>query len=308
MGGLEAAQELVQGVQDLFGQALADLVLVLAAVLQQGGEALRARHAQEPGLSEEQAHGGRDRPSRGREHVRDAKVEPAGAFAPRRGDEAQSGAVEEQPRRHAGVAQEAFHASVGRGFEAAVRPRAAARYVVEVLARLADANEKLPGGCTVCRGAFTFGAMHRRRFERSRRTVTCGAFPYCGFGPRSGRPSYRVCPDREVGSKDLTPFREHRFEVGRDWRFLRARVAAGEKFQPSTEDAKARKSDSRGSGSVAAPAASRPCLRSSTHPRSSCWPSASCRFRSAPALTSAGAETTSPVGRTKPIHSRWAAI
>ena len=69
--------------------------------------------------------------------------------------------------------------------------------------------------------------MHRRRFERSRRTVTCGAFPYCGFGPRSGRPSYRVCPDREVGSKDLTPFREHRFEVGRDWRFLRARVAGG---------------------------------------------------------------------------------
>ena len=62
MSGLEAAQELIQGVQDLLlGQAFADLVLVLAAVLQQGGEALRPRHAQEPGLAEEQAHGGRDR-------------------------------------------------------------------------------------------------------------------------------------------------------------------------------------------------------------------------------------------------------
>ena len=227
VSGLEAAQELVEGVQDLLGQAFADLVLVLAAVLEQGGEALRARHAQEPGLSEEQAHRGRDRPPRGGEHVRDAKVEPAGAFAPRRGDEPERSAVEEQSRRHAGVAQEAFHAPVGRGFEAAVRPRPAARHVVEVLARLADANEKLPGRCTVCRGAFTFGAMHRRRFERSRRAVTRCAFPHCGFGPRRGRPSHRVRPDREVGSKDLTPFREHRFEVGRDWRFFRARVAGG---------------------------------------------------------------------------------
>ena len=122
MSGLEAAQELVERVQDLLGEALAHLVLVLAAVLEQGGEALRARQAQEPGLAEEQAHRGRDRPARGGEHVRDAEIEPAGAFAPRRGDEAKGGAVEEQPRGHPGVTQEAFHAAVGRGFEAAVRP------------------------------------------------------------------------------------------------------------------------------------------------------------------------------------------
>ena len=67
-----------------------------------------------------------------------------------------------------------------------------------------------------------------------------------------------------------------------------------------------RKSGSRGSVSGALSAASRP--RCSRHPRRSCWPSASRRFNNAPALTSAGAETTSPVGRTKPIHSRWAAI
>ena len=145
MSGLEPAQEFVQGVQNLLGQAYADLVLVLAAVLQQGGESLRARHAQESGLAEEQAHRGRDRPPRGGEHVRDAKVEPAGALAPRRGDEAERSTVEEQPRGDTGVAQETFHATVGRGFESAARPRAAASHVVEVLARLADANEKLPG-------------------------------------------------------------------------------------------------------------------------------------------------------------------
>ena len=69
--------------------------------------------------------------------------------------------------------------------------------------------------------------MPRRRFERSRRAVTRCAFPHRGFGPPRGRSPHRVRPDREVGSKDLTPFREHRFEVGRDWRFLRARVAGG---------------------------------------------------------------------------------
>ena len=122
MRRLESAQQLVERVQDLLGEAFAHLVLVLAAVLEQGGEALLARLAQEPGLAEEQAHRGRDRPPRGGEHVRDAEVEPAGALAPRRGDEPQGGAVEEQPRRDAGVAQEAFHAAVGRGFESAVRP------------------------------------------------------------------------------------------------------------------------------------------------------------------------------------------
>ena len=77
----------------------------------------------------------------------------------------------------------------------------------------------------------------------------------------------------------------------------------GEKFQPSTEAAKARKSGSQSCGS--SPGRT---LRSSTHSRSSRCPSASRRLRIAPARTSAGAETTSPVGRTKPSHSRWAAM
>jgi hypothetical protein len=43
VGGLEAAQQFVEGVKHLLGQALAHLVLELAAVLQQRSETLRAR-------------------------------------------------------------------------------------------------------------------------------------------------------------------------------------------------------------------------------------------------------------------------
>ena len=48
VGGLEAAQQLVERVQHLLGEPLADLVLELAAVLEERGEALRARQAEQP--------------------------------------------------------------------------------------------------------------------------------------------------------------------------------------------------------------------------------------------------------------------
>jgi hypothetical protein len=74
---LEAPEQLVQGVQHLLGQTLADLVLELAAVFKQSDEALRGRQAQEPFLAEKQAKCGRDRPAGRHHHVRNAEVEPA---------------------------------------------------------------------------------------------------------------------------------------------------------------------------------------------------------------------------------------
>ena len=76
----------------------------------------------------------------------------------------------------------------------------------------------------------------------------------------------------------------------------------GEKLQPSTDPANAGKSGSHGSGSPSG----RNRL-SATHARSRRCPSGS-RGSTAPARTTAGADTTRPVGRTKPIHSRWASI
>jgi hypothetical protein len=86
--GLETAQQLVERVEHLPGEALADLVLESAAVLEERGEALRARERQEPPLAQEQAQRGRDRPARRLHHVGDAEVEPTRAFrraAPTRG-------------------------------------------------------------------------------------------------------------------------------------------------------------------------------------------------------------------------------
>ena len=87
--GLEAAQQLVERVQHLLGQALADLVLELAAVLEQGGEALRARQAEEPRLAEEQAQRG----------ARSAG--PRSAPCPRRGSRASPSSRRGAPRRGA---------------------------------------------------------------------------------------------------------------------------------------------------------------------------------------------------------------
>ena len=141
VGRLETAQQLVERVQHLFGQALAHLVLELAAAFQQRGQAPRARLGQQPRLAQQQTHGGADGPTRGLDHLRHPEVEPAGAFAARRGDQPERDAVEEQARGRAGVPQQALHAPVGRDFEAARAHRA-----VEVLTRLADPNEELPGG------------------------------------------------------------------------------------------------------------------------------------------------------------------
>ncbi len=113
VGGLEAAQQLVERVQHLFGEPLADLVLILPAVGEQRGEPPVARDGQQPRLAEQQAQGGGDGPTGGLDHVGYAEVEPARALAARSRDEAQCDAVEQQPRRDAGVAQQALHARLG---------------------------------------------------------------------------------------------------------------------------------------------------------------------------------------------------
>ena len=47
MSGLEAAEELVQGMEHLLRETLGDLVLVLAAAFEQGGEPLVAGQCQQ---------------------------------------------------------------------------------------------------------------------------------------------------------------------------------------------------------------------------------------------------------------------
>ena len=84
MGGLKAAQQLVESVKHLLRQAFAHYVLELAAFLEECGEALDARHSEEPCLTEKEPQRGRDRPSCSLDHVLDAEIQPSRAFAARR--------------------------------------------------------------------------------------------------------------------------------------------------------------------------------------------------------------------------------
>ena len=147
MGGLEAAQELVEGVQHLLGEAFRDLILESAAVLKQRGQALVARQVQQAMLAQEQPQRGADRPARGLRHVRDAEVQPARTLAARRGDQAQRAAVEEEACRHTSLAQQPFHAAVRRG----LKPAGTALAPVEVLAGFEHTHQELPGQGAVLR-------------------------------------------------------------------------------------------------------------------------------------------------------------
>ena len=171
MRGLEAAQQLVERVQHLLGELLADLVLELAAVLEQRGEPLRARQRQQAPLAEQQP----QRASQiGRPAVcamsRDAEVEPARALAARRRDQPQRAAVEEQAGRDAGLAQQALHPAVGRRLELPPDSRRASKSAPV----RHDAHEQLPRGLRRRCGS-------RSRTAKSGRSVS----PYSGSATSS---------------------------------------------------------------------------------------------------------------------------
>jgi hypothetical protein len=128
-------------VQDLLGELLAHLVLEAAAVGEECRKPLRARQREQAPLAQQQAHGGADRPAGGLRHVGNLEVEPAGALAARRRDQAHHAAVAEQTRGHPSLPEETLHPHVRRRLErSAVTHRA-----VGVLAGLKDAHQQLPG-------------------------------------------------------------------------------------------------------------------------------------------------------------------
>ena len=139
---LESPQHLVQGVEHLLGEALADLVLEPAAVIEQGRQPLRGGQGQQPALLQEQPHRGTDRPAGGLHHLRHAKVHPAGAFPPRRRDQPDGKAVEQQAGLYFGAPEKPFHPAVRRGFEGA----GPSHLLVEGLTRFQDPDEELPVG------------------------------------------------------------------------------------------------------------------------------------------------------------------
>ena len=156
---LEAAQQFVQGVKHLFGQALADLVLPGAAVGKQGGQPLRARQREKALLAQQQPKRGGQRAAGRRQHGRNREVHPARALAARRGDETNGAAVEQQARRNPGRPQHALHPVVGREVE----PAGPGPGAVEVPAGVEHQHQKLPRPVAVARVPLGDGVVRLQR-------------------------------------------------------------------------------------------------------------------------------------------------
>ncbi len=141
VGGLEAAQQHIERVEHLLGQSLTDLILELAARLQQRSQALLAGQGQQALLAEQQAQGSHDWPTGGLHHFRKPEVQPARALATRGRDQAQRNAVAEQAGAHPALAQQPFHAPAWRGLQTAML----ARHLIKVLAGGQHPHQQLPG-------------------------------------------------------------------------------------------------------------------------------------------------------------------
>ena len=203
--GLEAAQQLVERVQDLLGEPLADLVLELAAVVEQRSEALRARQRQEAALAEQQPQRGRrsagppSAPSSATWKSSQPELSPRGAEI-----EPQRAAVEEQAGRDAGLAQQPLHPPVRRRLEL---PRRRVTRVEVLRPARARRDEQLPRGRAVGRVELAHGevgpqrlaVVGQRDLELGRDRALVGA----GVALRREAPAEDAARERlEVGDTD----------------------------------------------------------------------------------------------------------
>lgn len=104
IGGLETANEFVEGLQHLLGKLGGDAGLHGAAVAQQGGKLVFRLAEEKHVATQQQLEGAEDGAAHGAEHVRVAEGEVAGVFALRGIDEAEGGFGKQQASRDAGLA------------------------------------------------------------------------------------------------------------------------------------------------------------------------------------------------------------
>ena len=227
---------------------------------------------------QQQAHGGGDGAASGLHHVRHAEIQPAGAFAARGGDQAQRRTVEEQASRRAGAAQQPFHAPVGGGVRAAL----GADYGVEGFGGGGGGDQQLPRGFAV--------AVVRWRCVAARRLRVRGL----------ARCRLAHC---ELRAQGLAGVRQMHFQLRRQRRFGRAGVGFGGEAPVQhvlREGAEVRQHGLRRGVAVDGAflhARSQPLLAFGVVP-----------VERGAVASERRAETTRPVGRTKPSHSRWAAM
>ena len=275
-GRLQAAQQLVEGMQHLLGQSLADLVLVTGGCPRAArrGRWGRGRLSSRRSWSSRRMAAAIGRPAVCTMSATRKSSQPE--LSPRGAEIRRSARpLKSRPAGTAGVAQQALQASVRRGFQAVPGVRGA----VEVGARLADLDEKLPvrsaGGAVRRRGRRPAGG--RRGARRGRRGLS------------------RPRPHREIRAQHRAGLRERRFELGRQGRLVRARVAL--RREAPAEHGAGEGAEVRQPGLRFVPGRKQ---RSPAQSQSSRCPSTSRRSRIAPARSRAGAETTSPGGPHEP--------
>jgi hypothetical protein len=155
VGGLDAAEELVESVKDLLGELLGDLVLELAALGEEPGESGRGRAGEEPGLGEEEVKGVGEGTTGGEEHLGDTEVHPAGALAVGGGDKAEDAPVGEEPGGDAGPTEETLEAGVVGDAEVTGSVDGS----IEIVGGIDDADEELPGGLALLGRELTDGEV-----------------------------------------------------------------------------------------------------------------------------------------------------
>ena len=118
LGRIEAQQQFPQGFQHLFGQAGAHLVLVFAAGRQQLRQALLRVAAEQPVDPQQQLQCAEHRPARHLRHRFERQRQPAARFAPRRMNQPQLAAVEQQADGDLRFLQQPLEALLRRGVPA----------------------------------------------------------------------------------------------------------------------------------------------------------------------------------------------
>jgi hypothetical protein len=113
-GGLEAAEQGLEGVKDLVGEALGDLGLLAAALGEQGGQAVGLGLGEPAVAAEQREEGVEHRPAVDLGELAEVEGERAGGLAVGGVEQADVGAVGEQADRDPGVAEEALEFGGGR--------------------------------------------------------------------------------------------------------------------------------------------------------------------------------------------------
>jgi hypothetical protein len=120
VGGLEAAQQFIKGVEDLAGQLGGDGALVFAAAGEEGGQPSRSGDCTGAAFAEQHVERGEDGAACHFDHVLRMEGDVAGVLAVRGVDEADLRAVGEQADGNAGFAEQALDALCGRRGPAAL--------------------------------------------------------------------------------------------------------------------------------------------------------------------------------------------